>query len=99
VGGGWLSLLEHLRTSYEIDKVKPEKWEADKRTLSKGVEFSKSIKPAIVGNLVEMGMREDEANEAVSRSLKDHRPSWLDRLSSSARRGAEFVGRQVDRIV
>jgi ATP dependent DNA ligase domain len=97
-GGGWLSLVEHLRTGYKVDKINPKEWTADQRAIQKSVEFGKSIKPAIVEQMMELGLKKNEAVERLNQALKKHRVSWTEDLESNTRRNVAYVGKQLNKL-
>lgn len=98
--GGFGSLVEHLRTGYELDDIDPKKSPADRRTMSRLKAYGKETMSDIEQNLRRRhGMAPAEAKRRTGEFLKNFRPSAPVKAMGRIGREAAYVGNQTLRVV
>jgi hypothetical protein len=96
--GGAASLVEHLRTGYELDTLDPKSSKADRRTLKRIKQYGADARSDIEAALRDKhGMGGAEAKKRAKAFMKGLRPSTASRAAAMASRNAAYVGAQMAR--
>jgi len=97
-GGGWESLVEHLRVGYKLDHLDPKTSDTDRHTIMREKAFAKDVVRSLKDELrekYEMGRL--ESRKKVDDFLSNFNPTLPEKILGEVVRTGTYLGQQAAR--